>query len=472
MNQIASKHIRYGIVLMLMLLCVVASGCKLVTSNAKKLAYGGNAPWGDALRDSPSATDASCGLNGLCEPFYGMQFVYQDDLDKAKELGIEVIMTDLPHDGTPADWLAFLNAAQAHGIRVIPWLWPQGWTWNGTAWQIDAQARLFLQTVTGHPALFAVYALHEPYWNGCGGCGYTTATQQALYRALKAISNVPLYSEIGSIADWTSRGQATAFADGVCDYCAAWYYPFREGGIYERAELIAQLTADLAVARERAPQSKIVWMMPAYEYRPDHIRMPSADEMRDLASIVYSTGVAGAWWYPWKFNDLYSDYLFNHPELHPTVKSIYDSYVRAAKGACCSSSLRAGFEYEPTSITVSNTVRFTSTSSTCCGPLTYAWDWGDGTAYSFAANPAHQYTAAGMYTVTLSVTDTLGYAATHMVSNAVIVGPDSTVTPTCTATGGPSLTATRAATLTGTASPIPDLLSCYQYLPMIIKVER
>jgi hypothetical protein len=331
------KHSSFWRALVLALMLTIVACIQPSTHIAKDV--GENHVPADALpivNPSPGMAGGSCQLNSLCEPFYGMQFVYLDDLSKAKELGIEVIMTDLPHDGTPADWLGFLNAAQAHCIRVIPWLWPQGWTWNGTAWQIDTQARLFLQTVAGHRALFAVYALHEPYWNGCEGCGYTTATQQALYSAIKAIANVPLYSEINGIADWTARGQATAFADGICDYCQSSYYPFMDGGIYERDELIAQLTADLAVARERAPHSKVVWTMPAFKYPPDDLRMPSADEMRDLASIVYSKGVAGAWWYPWKFNDLYPDYLYKHPELYPAVRSIYEDYVRKVKGTSCS----------------------------------------------------------------------------------------------------------------------------------------
>ena len=37
-------------------------------------------------------------------------------------------------------------------------------------------------------------------------------------------------------------------------------------------------------------------------------------------------------------------------------------------------------------------------------PLTYAWDFGDGTT-STAANPTHTYAAAGSYTVRLTVSD-------------------------------------------------------------------
>jgi hypothetical protein len=59
--------------------------------------------------------------------------------------------------------------------------------------------------------------------------------------------------------------------------------------------------------------------------------MPTADEMRDLASIVYSTDIDGALWYPWTMSGLYSDFLSNHPELYPVVREVYDEYVLKAK---------------------------------------------------------------------------------------------------------------------------------------------
>jgi hypothetical protein len=336
-KPIYSKSSKYWVAFTFMLMLAFVLGFMLTTRIAEDVIPENRTPTDTLLTTTllQSAVTGSCSPTSLVEPFYGMQFAYLDDLSTVKSLKIEVVMTDLPHNGAPASWLAFLDAAQVQGIRVIPWLWPQGWTWDGNTWQIDAQASLFIQTVAGHPALFAVYALHEPYWNGCEGCGYTTATQQALYRAIKTIADVPIYSEINGIAYWTARSPATAFADGVCDYCQSSYYPFKDGGIYERDELITHITADLTVARERAPHSKIVWTMPAFDYPPDHLRMPTADEMRDLASIVYSMDIAGAWWYPWKFNELYNDFLFNHPELYPVVREIYEEPVLPAKGVHC-----------------------------------------------------------------------------------------------------------------------------------------
>jgi hypothetical protein len=267
-------------------------------------------------------------------PYYGMHFVSTSDLPTVKDLGAEVILMSFPHDGTPEGWLAYLDAAQAQKMRVIAWLWPEGWLWDGAAWQIDEQAELFVQTVAEHPALLAVYALHEPYWNGCWGCGYTTSEQQALYSAIKAIADVPIHSAVDSMSAWTSYAEKydmdTAFTDGICDYCETWYHPFLEGGAYERTRLIAQLEADLAVARERAPDSKIVFSLQCFAQAGTY-RMPTAEEMRDMASIVYARDVDGALWYPWTFGALYTDFLSNHPELYDTVREIYDDYVSPSR---------------------------------------------------------------------------------------------------------------------------------------------
>jgi YVTN family beta-propeller protein len=46
--------------------------------------------------------------------------------------------------------------------------------------------------------------------------------------------------------------------------------------------------------------------------------------------------------------------------------------------------------------------------STGSGTLTYTWDFGDGTAVSHSANPAHTYAALGSYTVSLEVSNSYG----------------------------------------------------------------
>ncbi|MFL5764633.1 MAG: PKD domain-containing protein [Bacteroidia bacterium] len=53
------------------------------------------------------------------------------------------------------------------------------------------------------------------------------------------------------------------------------------------------------------------------------------------------------------------------------------------------------------------TVDFHNASSTPSGPLTYAWNFGDGST-STAANPSHYYSTPGTYTVCLSIANFLG----------------------------------------------------------------
>jgi hypothetical protein len=267
---------------------------------------------------------------GLREPFYGLAFVPETEMEAFGELGIEVVLLRFDRAKSPADWLGQLNRAQSHGFQVITWLWPEGWSWDGSTWQIDDQARAFVETVATHPATFAVYALHEPYWRECWGCGYTTRQQQLLYDAIKAIADVPIYSDLGSVSFWTAQGKDTAFSDGVCDYCGNWYYPFLEDGTYAREDLYSKLQASLAVTRERAPNSKFVWLMQSYA-KSGEFRMPTAEEMRDLASLVFSMDVDGALWYVGWFGSLYSDFLSSHPELFPTVREIYDDVVVPSK---------------------------------------------------------------------------------------------------------------------------------------------
>ncbi len=46
-------------------------------------------------------------------------------------------------------------------------------------------------------------------------------------------------------------------------------------------------------------------------------------------------------------------------------------------------------------------------------PLYYSWNWGDGSANDTAAYPSHTYTAAGFYTICLSISDSSGCSDTY-----------------------------------------------------------
>ncbi|OBR40602.1 hypothetical protein A9200_15190, partial [Maribacter hydrothermalis] len=72
----------------------------------------------------------------------------------------------------------------------------------------------------------------------------------------------------------------------------------------------------------------------------------------------------------------------------------------------------------PTSGTVPLNVAFTGSNSTDDGVLTYSWDFADGST-SNLADPAHTFTASGVYNVTLTVTDTNNVTDTESITITV-----------------------------------------------------
>ncbi len=94
-----------------------------------------------------------------------------------------------------------------------------------------------------------------------------------------------------------------------------------------------------------------------------------------------------------------------------------DQGVSSAVGAPVSlevlaPTLAVGFAQSATEALVGHTFDFTGTATTN-GPsfAAWAWDFGDGSAPVFTQDAAHAYTRHGIFTVTLTVTDTFGYAA-------------------------------------------------------------
>ncbi len=120
--------------------------------------------------------------------------------------------------------------------------------------------------------------------------------------------------------------------------------------------------------------------------------------------------------------------------------------LTAPSGAGGGSPLSVSASGTPTSGTAPLTVAFTGTASGGSSPYTYAWNFGDGTATSGAADPQHIYNSSGTFTATLTVTD----SATHTGSGAVTVTVSS---------NGASLSAHGSATPTSGAAPLSVVFS-------------
>jgi uncharacterized repeat protein (TIGR01451 family) len=83
--------------------------------------------------------------------------------------------------------------------------------------------------------------------------------------------------------------------------------------------------------------------------------------------------------------------------------------------------INAAFNQSATSITQGEAIMFTDASTTNGTPIeAWLWDFGDGQE-SNLQNPSHTYNAVGIFTVSLQVTDNMGFTAVHTLQNAVEV---------------------------------------------------
>jgi uncharacterized repeat protein (TIGR01451 family) len=89
----------------------------------------------------------------------------------------------------------------------------------------------------------------------------------------------------------------------------------------------------------------------------------------------------------------------------------------------------ADFDYEPKPayILTESTVVFTDTSTTD-GPeiVDWEWDFGDNSPHASTQNATHEYTTVGTYTVSLVVTDALGYSDEESKTDIIVVSPRCT----------------------------------------------
>ncbi len=114
--------------------------------------------------------------------------------------------------------------------------------------------------------------------------------------------------------------------------------------------------------------------------------------------------------YAWSFGDTGTSALQNPSHVYNTpgnytvgltVTGPGGSDTETKSGYITVKAVQADFTASPTAGVLPLTVQFTSTSA---GPVaSYLWSFGDGQTSS-AANPSHEYTQAGTYTVSLTVT--------------------------------------------------------------------
>jgi glucose/arabinose dehydrogenase/regulation of enolase protein 1 (concanavalin A-like superfamily) len=86
-------------------------------------------------------------------------------------------------------------------------------------------------------------------------------------------------------------------------------------------------------------------------------------------------------------------------------------------------------------------------------PLTYSWNFGDGSAVSTSANPSHTYSSNGTYTATLTVNNG---SSTGQATTKVVVGQSPPVASLVTPIGGSTYNAGQTISFSGSATDAAD----------------
>jgi gliding motility-associated-like protein len=164
---------------------------------------------------------------------------------------------------------------------------------------------------------------------------------------------------------------------------------------------------------------------------------------------LFATGGAG---YSWGPSAGLNCLNCPNPIATPTVNTTYTAVVTNIFGCVDSAQVRvnlntvdARFSTSDTTACLPTTVQFNDLSVADSTIVAWGWIFGDG-ATSFAQNPSHTYTVAGVYTAQLQVTtstgciDTASLVITINALPAVAAGPDRTIcindTATLLGTGG------------------------------------
>jgi len=235
------------------------------------------------------------------------------------ELGGSVVEFLVRPSMSTAAVVVGMDTAGDLGLRVLlhPYDSSQNtnapWYLDGDDWHVTAWGEDVLEAVEGHPALFAVYALHEPF--DSGGYHADTDAQRALYALIKSIADVPVYTDISSLAHFEDAG----LSDGMCDWCATFPCTWRGEWTSEEslAETLRRMDADYATQQALMPGSRLVYLINTYTLGDGaRYRMPTPAELDAARDHACGLGVP-VLYYPWVG---YDDNLASSPELWPVIR--------------------------------------------------------------------------------------------------------------------------------------------------------
>ncbi|MEM9337489.1 MAG: PKD domain-containing protein [Bacteroidota bacterium] len=126
--------------------------------------------------------------------------------------------------------------------------------------------------------------------------------------------------------------------------------------------------------------------------------------------VTFTNSSSKATAYAWDFDDGNVSSAANPTHTYE-FPGIYEVSLVASNGDGCRDEVRQFIEVSPvpvaafsaSDVCLGTSMNFQNTSTITSGTLSYDWDFGDGSGGSTAAAPSHLYSAAGTYTVELTV---------------------------------------------------------------------
>jgi uncharacterized repeat protein (TIGR01451 family) len=257
-------------------------------------------------------------------PWYGIRRVPMEDMQTvAHNLGGTVV--ELTVRSETADQInAMLDGIEALGYQAVLNMYTRTtetkrpWDWNGSQWVFPQSAIETLQGVAHHPALLAIYALHEPLDQG--GSYVPVEQQRELYQLLKGYTDgLPVFTDIASLSVWEDRG--VDLTDGICDYCCTFPCHFRSDWTSEAclAETLRRIDADLDTQQRLMPNSQLVFLINTYSCPgcTHPFRLPTLDELVTVRDHMCGLDQP-MMYYPWT-HGTYDLTLEHASQLWPAV---------------------------------------------------------------------------------------------------------------------------------------------------------
>lgn len=248
---------------------------------------------------------------------YGLYYILESDLPELAALNVKLIAQQTL--ALPEVALNFLNVAESYDMRVVLRLaGTTDWGWDGRTFDLSLLAD-FEPVIGGHPALFAVYGLHEPWER------FSTEQVQMFYSQWQAVApSLPVWHDLAYMPP--------EFTDGMCDFCNVTAYPHvwdQDGNPANEYDYRTWEHIETAQANIRAdPDAVLCVAAQAFGYdftgRPG-FRMPTADDMRENASIIFGElQVTCGLWYAYYHRSY--DYVLSDPQFGEHRQVVAETY--------------------------------------------------------------------------------------------------------------------------------------------------